>query len=195
MNSMIDDKEHAAIGAVIHALSELNDEERERVIEYMLKRYGIKLSGTHTVPIAQPKISMPDTKDEPDTDHVTTKRPTDIRQLKIDKKPTSDSQMAVLVAYYLKVHAPDEEKKEVINASDIENYFTQADYSLPTGVNGARDTLKNAKNAGYMESPSRGLYKLNRVGFNLAAYNMPTTTALNRGERRVVRKAKKGKKK
>ena len=100
--------------------------------------------------------------------------------------------MAVLVAYYLKTMAPDEEKKDAIKASDIEHYFTQADYPLPGGKNGAADTLGNAKRAGYMESAGHGLYRLNRVGFNLAAYSMPTeATAPARKPIRRTRKVAK----
>jgi hypothetical protein len=80
--------------------------------------------------------------------------------------------MAALVAYYLKHHAPPEERKDVIQREDIEKYFVQADFPLPKRPD---FTLPNAKNAGYFDAAERGSYKLNPVGHNLIAHGLAET--------------------
>ena len=40
---MENDKEHAAMGAVIQALSDLDQDGRLRVLEYIAKRFGINI--------------------------------------------------------------------------------------------------------------------------------------------------------
>lgn len=198
---MENDKEHAAMGAVIQAFSDLDQDGRLRVLEYIAKRFGINISSASVaslaVPAAKKLVSEPVSPVyEASAIEAATSRARDIRELKSEKSPRNDSQMAVLVAYYLKTMVPEEEKKDAIKASDIEYYFTQADYPLPSGKNGAADTLGNAKRAGYMESAGHGLYRLNRVGFNLAAYNMPTeaTTPARKPIRRTRKVAKPAKK-
>lgn len=96
----------------------------------------------------------------------------DIRTLKTEKKPNSARQMACLVAYYLSECAPEGERKEAVTPSDLEKYFKQAGYRLPSSM---KDILPNAKKAGYFESGgSRGSYKLNAVGHNLVVHSMPS---------------------
>jgi hypothetical protein len=94
----------------------------------------------------------------------------DIRQLKEQKKPTTAAQMACLVAYYLQELAPTEERKATVTVLDMETYFKQAKYRLPK----VDQLLIDSKRAGYFESPSRGEYRLTRVGYNLVTHSMPS---------------------
>jgi hypothetical protein len=82
--------------------------------------------------------------------------------------------MAVLVAYYLAELAPIEERKSTINTGDLETYFKQAKYRLPKKL---RMTLVNAKNAGYFDFVTKGEYRLNTVGYNLAVHGLPAKAA------------------
>ena len=95
----------------------------------------------------------------------------DIRTFKEQKNPASARQMACLVAFYLQELTHDRERKESVNAHDLEKYFKQAGYKLPAKMS---QILVDVKNAGYADSVSRGEYKLNAVGYNLVAHNMPT---------------------
>ena len=179
---MDEDKEYKAIGIVIGAINDLDSTQRERVIDYVLKRFGISKDLTvktqdTTEGSTQHQHALHKAPDSKPASPISVGM--DIKQLKETRKPNSDVQMAVLVAYYLKSIAPDELKKDAIGTNDINTYFTQASYPLPQGKNGSIDTLKNAKKSGYMESAGRGLYRLNPVGFNLAAYNMPTSGKAN----------------
>lgn len=167
---MTEDKEYEAMGAVIKAVEGLHDEQRARIFEYVLKRFSIP----QTLPTPSKVIpSDASSTVESSSEQKSGERPLDIRELRNVKKPKSDTQMAVLVAYYLKTTTT-EAQKDAITSEDIVSYFTQAGYPLPIGKNGAADTLNNAKKSGYFESAGKGLYRLNPVGFNLAAYNMPT---------------------
>ena len=78
--------------------------------------------------------------------------------------------MAAVVAYYLAEVLNQPEQKKTIDISDIEKYFKQARYPLPSNVPMA---LVNAKNAGYFDAVGGGRYKLNPVGYNLVAHTLP----------------------
>jgi hypothetical protein len=94
----------------------------------------------------------------------------DIRTLKEQKKPASARQMACIVAFYLQELAPAPEKKESVNASDLDKYFKQAGFKLPGKMS---QVLIDLKAAGYLDIVARGEYKLNAVGYNLVAHNLP----------------------
>lgn len=94
----------------------------------------------------------------------------DIKSLRIAKEPSSAREMACLVAYYLTELAPPGERKQTISTSDIEKYFKQAGYKLPSAL---EQVLSDSKKSGYFETLSRGEYKLTRVGHNQVAHNMP----------------------
>ena len=114
--------------------------------------------------------------------------PSDIRSLKEAKQPTSSSEMAALVAYYLQeVLSPGERQTEV-DVADMEKYFKQAGYPLPKVT---RMMLINAKAAGYFESAGGGKFKLNPVGYNLIAHNLPRGSNPAPERRRAKKKAAK----
>lgn len=89
----------------------------------------------------------------------------DIKSLRKQKEPASAREMACLVAYYLL----ETEGRETINKADIEKYFKQAGFKLPTAL---EQVLPDSKKSGYFESVSRGEYKLSRVGYNQVVHNM-----------------------
>lgn len=99
----------------------------------------------------------------------------DIRSLKEEKQPNSARQMACVVAYYLQELAPADEKKDTVSTKDIEKYFKQAGFKLPTKV---EQVLVDAKRSGYFESTARGEYRLNAVGYNLVAHTLPSTKTI-----------------
>jgi hypothetical protein len=95
----------------------------------------------------------------------------DIRSFKEEKNPTSASQMACVVAFYLQELAPQTERKNSISAADLTKYFKQAGFKLPSAMN---QLLLDAKSSGYLDSTSaKGEYSLNAVGYNLVAHNLP----------------------
>ena len=187
----IADRELAAIQVVLRALSALDSDARERVIDYVFQRLGLqaarerdesrqateRLAGNPTPATHEPRPSGV---------------PRDIRSLREEKQPRSAVEMAVLVAYYLAELAPDGTRKASIGTEDITTFFKQAGYPLPSAP---RQTLFNAKAAGYLDSPSQGAYVLNPVGHNLVAHNLPVKGADSGTSlpRRGARKSSRGK--
>ena len=96
--------------------------------------------------------------------------PQDIRTLKDNKQPGNSLEMAALVAYYLQSVAPAADQKQEIQSADLEKYFKQAGYPLPSRI---AQVLIDAKAAGYFDAVSRGTYKLNPVGYNLIVHSLP----------------------
>ena len=76
------------------------------------------------------------------------------------------------MAYYLSEMASDTERKDAINAADLEKYFKQAAFKLPKVIPQA---LPNAAAAGYFDAIGNGLYRLNPVGYNLVVHGLPRT--------------------
>ncbi len=159
------DRELSAIREILAALTPLDKEGRQRVISYVFQRLGLS-----SAPVSQP----PQTLNPPATVAPlprTIAGPTDIRSLTEQKRPRTAVEMAALVAYYLSEVVPAGERKNDITTGDVRKYFKQASYPLPSQP---RMTLVNAKNAGYLDAGSaRGSYKLNPVGYNLIAHNLP----------------------
>jgi hypothetical protein len=116
--------------------------------------------------------------------------PTDIRTLRQEKRPSSANEMAALVAFYLSEIAS--ERKTEVTLDDMIKYFKQAGFSLPKVP---KVLLANAKNAGYFDTVGEGKYRLNPVGYNLVAHNLPRTgsgetTPLRKKRQRGQRKTK-----
>lgn len=97
-------------------------------------------------------------------------RVANVKDLRYEKKPASANEMAAVVAFYLSELAPQAERKSEVNQSDMIKFFKLADYPLPKQP---RVLLQNAKNAGYFDFLGGGKYRLNPVGYNLVAHNLP----------------------
>jgi hypothetical protein len=172
------DQELAAMSAIVTALTPLQDEQRTRVLEYVLGRFGGAVAfETQFSPTISATAPVPTHSNAP----AHTSQIQDIRSLKEEKNPRSANEMAVLVAYYVSEIAPASERKNTITKADIEKYFKSAGFRLPAD---ASFTLVNTKNAGYLESVGGGQYKLNPVGYNLVALRMGMGTTDRKQPRR-----------
>lgn len=180
------DEELAAITQVIGALEPLDELARSRVLDYVFRRLGLRLPSSapglsaHLVASGGSPV-LPAVG--PSTGQV------DIRTVKETKKPKSAQEMAAIVAYYLDELAPAADRKDEIDAGDIKKYFKQADFPLPEAPS---MTLIHARNAGYLDAAAdRGRYKLNPVGYNLVAHNLPARSKALRPKVRTSRARKK----
>ena len=90
------DKELQAIGAMISLLQPLDEEERGRVLEYVLKRLDMATVRPAAVVSEKLPTAVPSTP----------QAITDIRTLTAEKQPRSANEMAALVAYYVSELAP-----------------------------------------------------------------------------------------
>ena len=162
------DEEVEAIKIVTGALSRLKDDARKRVLMYVLEHLGIALKDAQkreppsSAPAEPPGAGLPPVPLE--------ERIVDIRSLREEKNPTTDMQMAAIVAYYVSRLAPKDERTDCITADDITKYFEQGGHRIPPDAN---MTLNNAKNAGYLDRVDRGQFRLNPVGHNLVVHGLP----------------------
>lgn len=182
------DQELTAIKTITEVLVPLDAESRKRALQYAIDHLGISLR----TGISQPAgVSSARGQDDSLSRVVTLQSVpasvVDIRTLAAQKQPSSAIEMATLVAYYLKHQAPDGERRDEITKADVEKYFVQAGFPLPTQT---QFTLPNAKNAGYLETAGHGKYKLNSVGHNLIAHNMPRRSDSNAAKPRSRSKKK-----
>jgi len=157
-----------AIDKIIEALSSLDSEARRTAVEAACSHMGVPLRSSPAQPAgpaaaAAAAIQPPAAPAAPSVLQ-------DIRSLKEEKQPTSATQMACIVAYYLQELAPTAERSETIKTADLETYFKQAGYKLPRKMD---QVLVDAKRSGYFESVARGEYRLNTVGYNLVVHNLP----------------------
>ncbi|MDY6951067.1 MAG: hypothetical protein SWE60_06120 [Thermodesulfobacteriota bacterium] len=165
-----------AIDQVIAALEPLDPNARQTVLTAVTTHLGLATSvvappaGGATSPSGNQRTTS--TKSPP-VERQTPKSPKiyiDIRAFKEQKQPESANQMACIVGFYLQELAPTGERQDTIETGDLEKYFKQAGYPLPSNVG---QVLRNCKRAGYLESVSRGAFKLNAVGYNLVAHRLP----------------------
>jgi hypothetical protein len=178
------DGELKAMHAIVAALKPLTEEERRRVLEYVLGRFG-------ALPIqsAIPSLGVAaSASGGAGTASAVAGAVHDIQSLKEAKSPKSANEMAALVAFYVSELAPAGERRSAITKADIERYFKSAEFRLPAD---ASFTLVNAKNAGYLDNAGGGQYKLNPVGYNLVAHRMGTREK-KEPRRPRTKKAKRG---
>lgn len=162
------ENELEAIKTVTNALQPLDDSARTRVLRYVTQHLGIAWGGLDQDSKPANRNDEVNSGGRVDSETPSKKSINDIRTFKEKKQPSSDSQMAAVVAYYLAELAP--ERKSEITTSDINTFFKQAGFPLPRRP---EFTLPNAKQAGYLDSLGSGKYKLNPVGHNLVVHNLP----------------------
>ena len=160
-----------AIDTIIEALESLDPTTRQTAITAACSHLNIEFAEKEakvTLPGETPIVQTINTQ------VVTSHKQIDIRTLKEEKAPKSAAQMACIVAYYLQELAPTNERKQTVNASDLDKYFKQAKFPLPKAM---PQLLPDARIAGYFDSASgKGEYSLNAVGYNLVAHNLPSKT-------------------
>lgn len=181
-----------AIDEIVNALKGLNDASRLVALKAASDYLGL------TAPAVLPPPSISAQIPNPVVPGQLPPAITDIKSLKESKKPASAIEMACIVGFYLQELAPPSERKTNITVSEIDKYFRQAGYPLPKVQ---RQLLPDAKTSGYFDSPSRGVYKLNAVGYNLVAHRLPRgagespDTLSPKKRARSSRKTSRGKKK
>lgn len=178
-----------AIDELIQALEPLDEASRMTAIRAVREHLKIALpAGEKSIALAAPSPALVSERSVSQPLRVA-----DIKSLREERQPSSASEMAALVAYYLAELASQNERKPEVTAEDVLKYFKQAGYPLPKA---RAMLLPNAKNAGYFDSLGEGTYRLNPVGYNLVVHNLPRSGTESRAvksrkpRRTVSKKAK-----
>jgi hypothetical protein len=154
------DKELEAIGSIIELLQPLDEGQRSRVLEYVLRRLDMATVRAPTG--TAPEVAGPSSSSS---------RPVvDIRTFTVEKQPRSANEMAAVIGFYVSEMAPKDEQSDTINAGTIRRYFKMAGFRIPSAV---RNVLPSATSAGYFHNVNRGEYRLNPVGYNLVVHGLP----------------------
>ncbi len=159
-----------AIDALVNALEDLDESTRLVAVRAACEHLNIALLSERTLASTSlPQATVPQTQSSAPVESLEGEI-VDIRSLKERKSPSNAMEMACVVAYYLENHAPGDERRSELARKDVETYFKQGGFPLPKAPG---QVLIDAKDAGYLDSPSRGKYKLNPVGYNLVAHSLP----------------------
>lgn len=163
------DAEIEAIRTILNTLKPLDERTRETIMGYVGKRLNLQ------TPLTPADGEAAKQKDEASgSAGAGGGAVAHIKDLRDEKRPGSNVEMAVLVAYYLSELAEASKRRETVSAQDLDTYFKIAGHPKPAAF---KDVLRAAKNGGYMDSSGHGQYKLNAVGYNLAVHTLPRNKA------------------
>lgn len=155
--------EFDAARIIVDALKDLDQKRRVLAVRFACESLGVSVSAA--VP-AMAESSPP----IDDRGSAANQAPLDIRQFTEAKAPKSDIQFAAVVAYFYRFKAPENKRRETIDAGALQDAARLANRSVPTN---ARLTLNNAKRSGYLDGAERGKFRLSTVGENLVAITLP----------------------
>jgi hypothetical protein len=158
-----------AIDELIGALSSIDEGSRVTAIKAACDHLKLDLFPRVSQPLQQPQTPTDLHGESQSRAHQT-----DIKSFRTEKQPTSANEMAALVAYYLAELVPDAERKPEVDTEDMVKFFKQAGFPLPKAP---QMLLTNAKNSGYFDRGNAGGYRLNPVGHNLVAHNLPRSNS------------------
>jgi len=152
-------------------LDKLPKPDRAKVLRWVAESLGEQVSPAAPAhsPASAPSVSSPPSPPEhapSDAVH----RPTDIKSFVESKQPKSDMQYVAVVAYYYRFEAPEEQRRDTIDAEALQESTRQAGWKR---LAAARVTLNNALAQGYIDRAERGQYRINTVGENLVAMTLP----------------------
>ena len=96
-----------------------------------------------------------------------------LKELYEQKKPSSDIQVAALVAFFYSELAEMEEHRPYIDSDLFVKGLKQCRHPMPENPG---QTLRNAKNYGYLDSTEEaGKFRLTATGYNLIAHTLPSS--------------------
>ena len=153
-----------AVRQIVGILEPFQTADRERVLRWAREKLGMAAP-----PAASSLLPAPTPPGAPSTP-APPGSPTDIKTFVRTKNPKNDTQLAAAVAYFYRFLAPESERKEAINSTDLLEACRQAERKRPAR---AAQTMINAYKAGVFDKAASGCYKLNSVGENLVAMVLP----------------------
>ncbi len=181
----VETDEYDALRIIVGALEKFSAPDRQRILRYVSEKLGLTTGPTATA--MRNSGDLP----EPSTAPVSAAGGSlDIKTFIENKNPTSDAQFTAAVAYYYRFEAPQNARKDSINADDLQDACRKVGrhrFRRPA------QTLVNAHNQGMLDkSGDRGSYTLSTVGENLVAVALPASGAPAPGRTRAKRTARAG---
>lgn len=180
--------------AVFEKLKDVPAERRTRILTWVAEGLGIFLQAPPPPATAPTSAStVPTTVQAPAT-HPPLSSVPDIKTFVASKAPKSDVQFAASVAYYYRFEAPPANRRETINGDTLQE---AARLAGQTRLSNPAQTLRNAKNLGYLDGGSPGEFAINSVGENLVAMTLPGTAepgTKGKRSKRVKKTKKNGRK-
>lgn len=169
--------EFEALRTISQTLEPFSTDDQARILRWMSEKLGIS-PAAHTLLTTTPPITPPPAAPGGRVD---------IKSFVAAKQPKNDTQFAAVVAYYYRFEAA--EQKEAISKDDLLAACRLVGRDRPPAPG---QTLRNAMNAGLLDSAERGTFAINSVGENLVAVTLPGDgSASSSGGSRHKRSAKK----
>jgi len=169
-------------------LKDLAADRQQRVLRWVAESIGLPSSPTvGPGPLQTPAHPGPLQGGDP------TGRTVNIRMNRARQSGSVDMQFAAVVAYYYQFEAPIDQRLESVSAETLQEATRLANRARLTSP---VQTLRNAKGQGYLDTVSRGQYRVNSVGENLVAMALPgtgTPTPTARTRSRTKKAGKPGK--
>lgn len=174
-NDKLDDLD--AVRTIVDTLAKFDADTQERIIRWAREKLGLS-----TAAPARPERGLP--VQAPSESQATTSQrqgpagSTDIKSFVSAKNPSSNNEFTATVAYYYRFEAPEANRKDSINAEDLQEACRLAGRTRFTRP---AQTLVNAHHAGLIDKAGdRGAYSISTVGENLVAMTLPSDGASNR---------------
>jgi hypothetical protein len=170
-----------AVRLVADALEGFEAKDQERIIRWAREKLGLEVVPTGST---LPSPPLPSGLPAPNPPALASSK--DLKTFVAEKKPKNDVQFAATVAYYYRFEAPENLRKNAIDADDLQEgcrLVGRERFSYPG------QTLRNAHTLGLLNKGSEsGFFAVNSVGENLVAVALP-------GGGEGITRMKKGKKK
>jgi hypothetical protein len=165
-----------AAQSIVAELKGMASEDQSLALRFASETLRLQLPAALSPTAAQPVISA-----QPTPPHAASgaDHSTDIRSFTAMKVPKSDQQFAAVVAYFYQFEAKPDNRTDVI---DTETMKEAARLAGRPQVARWRQTLNNAKNAGYLDAAGNGRFRLSSVGENLVAITLPDDSRQGQGK-------------
>lgn len=151
-----------AAGKIYDILKDFKPEEQQQIIKWTSEKLGIQ-----TGPVSPPvKI----TENGQAQQNQPERQRTDIKTFVESKNPTSDMQLATVVAYFYEFEASDTQHKDSITHTDLQEACRLSGRKRLAKPD---QTLRNACNYGFLDKAGASIFKVSTVGENLVAVTLP----------------------
>lgn len=169
-----------AVRTLVLTLEPFDPSDRERIIRWAREKLGLPVA-----PLPQGSAAPSTSVAEPARTATQVPRVTDIKSFVAEKNPTSNNDFAATVAYYYRFEAPEDQRKETINAADLQEACRLTGRER---LAKPAQTLVHAYTAGLLEKAGRGTYSISTVGENLVAVTLPLQPSEARSKPRQAKR-------